>query len=90
MRQRLVWVEFDTTLGPQGRHRPIKVARSPTRVWSLYQHDRHRKPAFPFQPAHHVNAFLEDTVHDYNWRGGVLHYHPHSNNHSLWVLLEYV
>jgi hypothetical protein len=70
--------------------KPVRVARRPDRVWTLFRdEDPLKPPALPFHPLHRVNAFAEDYVHDWDWRNGVFDFYSRVADRPVWVLLEY-
>lgn len=91
MRQVLVYFPHEMRIGH--RTPPVDVPgeqEKPARVWTLYRHtDPDAPPPLPFVPRHHVNAFLEDYVHDWTWRAGRLHYGSRAVPGKVWLLLEY-
>ena len=94
MRQKLLWLgERDSVTSVAGkapRAKPVRLAEKPDRVWTLYgDYDEQHKPQLPFAPMHLHGAFMEDYVHDWNWRGGVFRYYSRVVNGPTWVLLEY-
>jgi hypothetical protein len=69
---------------------PVQLAEHPTNVWTLYQHtDEKAPPKLPFKPIHRVNAFVEDEMHDWTWRGGRFYYRSRVMDRPVWVLVEY-
>lgn len=64
--------------------------RKPFRIWSLLSD---KKPDLPFEPRHNVNAFLEDSGHDYQLLNNLtkLHWCAHSSSQEepQWILVEF-
>lgn len=90
--QMLLWLEWEPNkeLPSGGRFKVADVAVKPKHVWTLLREtDRKKAPALPIRPQHHVNAFLEDEIHDWQWRGGKLRYFSRIADRSIWLLLEY-
>lgn len=87
VRQEVHWVPVS---------REINITTEPYRVWTLYgpgQDDPKVTPTLPIQPVHLHGSFLEDYVHDWNWRwtkdGGTLTYYSRVRQDSVWILLEF-
>jgi hypothetical protein len=83
--QAVLWV-------PESRHvelpGPERTAVN-TRVWTLYPYsDPDVRPELPYQPVHNVNAFLEDYVHDWTHRQGILQYGSRVSGGKIWILVE--
>lgn len=60
----------------------------PKRVWTVFPGvDRDK----PFTPKHMSNAFLEDYVHDWTWRGDRLRYFSRvvDPEDSVWLFCEF-
>lgn len=55
---------------PKSHH--ISLKEKPDRVWTLIDQQFHQ---VPIQLVHNGNAFLEDEVHDWIYRNGVLRYY---------------
>lgn len=87
-KQVLVYVDGELEIG---RPSPtVAVAHEPKRVWSLFRHtDPDDPPLLPFRPTHGTNAGLEDIVHDWSWRDGMLRYASRVTGGRVWLLLEY-
>lgn len=47
-------------------------------VWTVLVEDKLFDDAGVPRPVHHVNAFVEDRMHDWTLRGGLFRYHAHS------------
>ncbi len=58
----------------------------PTRVWTILDD---AKPTLPMVPVHNVNAFLEDFMHDWNWRNAKLRYSSRVTEGNNWILCEW-
>lgn len=87
-RQALAYVHGELKIGR--RPPTVEVAEEPARVWSLPRHtDPDAPPSLPFRPVHRENAWLEDRVHDWNWRAGRLTYASRVTGGRVWLLLEY-
>jgi hypothetical protein len=88
MKQKLIWMPVK----PQNMGHRAEVEYSgpkPTHLWTLFMEtDEDKKPRLPIVPVHLKNAFIEDFVHDYNIRGGKLHYYSRVTDRPLWILLE--
>lgn len=93
MRQKLLWLsEWEPSPSERGamRAKPVRLAKKPDRVWTLSGHrDQSQPPTLPFYPTHGYDAFLDDYVHDWNWRSGVFRYYSRVANGPVWLLLEY-
>lgn len=94
VRQKLIWLgswaPARSGLSGINQAAPVRVQRRPTRIWTLYTHTVEiAPPRLPFTPLHHVNAWLEDEMHDWNWVRGVLRYYSRVANGPVWLLLEY-
>ena len=92
VKQIVLWAEWakDSSRVIGGTFSPIPLEKRPDKVWTLYlEADKEKPPGLPFRPVHHHNAWLEDVIHDWNWRGGVLNYATRILTHSCWVLVEY-
>jgi hypothetical protein len=77
-------------LGSGGTFKPVTLASEPSQVWTLWGMTEHtHKPELPFTPVFRTNAFPEDAIHDWNFRGGMFRYYTRVMNHSVWVLVEY-
>ena len=62
-------------------------------MWTLYGHtDQSKAPELPFIPAHNVNSFLEDPVHDWDYRpkSKTLKYYSRVTEGGCWLLLEFI
>lgn len=84
-KQVLVWI-------PAGKaaDRVAEVSQAPSRIWTLlFERNAEKKPDLPVIPIHNKNAFLEDHIHDWIWRNGVLRYYSRLNEGGTWALLEY-
>ena len=79
-RQEVHWVPEDRTLA---------LSEKPFRVWTLYLEGYGKTPTLPIVPQHHVNAFLEDYVHDWNWHSGKFVYFSRVARDRVWILVEY-
>jgi len=86
LRQEVVWIP------PERRVPFVAPPWLPgVRVWTLYDFtDPNVKPELPYNPVHHVNAFLEDYVHDWNVNNGVFRYYSRAVRDKVWVLIEYM
>lgn len=66
---------------------------APNRVWTLWDEtDEEAPPQLPFEPVHTQNAFLEDLVHDYQFRPEKLLYYSRVTDlkkSGVWLLFEY-
>jgi len=71
-----------------GSDRKVPVGGKPKRVWTLF-HEGEQPPELPVVPQHNVNAFLEDHIHDWDWRGGTLRYYSRVAKDSVWILCEF-
>lgn len=77
----VVWV-------PESRKLPIEGDRLSLRVWTILgATDPNEKPE-PFVPVHLENAFMEDRVHDWDLKGGVLSYYSRIWGGETWILVE--
>jgi len=93
MTQYLLWMEEPEDTGWSAKFAPVKLEgiTSIHRVWTLYTHvEKDKKPELPYQPQHHVNAFLEDRMHDwdFNEKTGELRYFTRAVDCSVWLLIE--
>jgi hypothetical protein len=89
MRQALVYFPHTLEIG-KGPAPAIDVAEKPSKVWTLYHfRDLEVVPALPYMPVHHKNAFVEDYVHDWNWRDGKFRYFSRILDGRVWLLLEH-
>jgi hypothetical protein len=65
----------------------------PDLLWTLVDAaDPEKTPGLPIVPAHMKNAYLEDHIHDWIVRGGVLYYYSRVvdlKRNGNWLLLEY-
>lgn len=68
-----------------GRMR-VPMARKPHRVWLVLDKD----DLVAYGPRHHRNAFLEDKLHDWDWRDGQFTYHAHTSERGETVELYVV
>lgn len=88
--QSLLFVGDWDTKGVVPKAAPVRCEREPKRVWTLQHHTTVAgRPELPFAPVHLTNAFLEDKIHDWNWRAGVLTYRSRVADGPVWLLLEY-
>lgn len=86
MRQVVVFYPHELKLGE--RAPTIPVDEKPKRLWTLFASPE-AQPTLPIVPIHHHNAFLEDYLHDWNWRNGELRYGSRVTSGRVWLLLEY-
>lgn len=87
-RTEVVWIPKSRLVKLPG----MKPGKRPFRVWTLYANigDPSNKPGAPVPPTHHVNAFLEDFIHDWNIQGGdTLRYYSRAIESEVWILVEY-
>lgn len=95
--QKLLWIpkaiEYD-----DGRTivAPIDVdfieKERPYMLWTLFLHeDINNPPNLPIIPRHHINAFREDYVHDWNCYNDkkILKYYSRVSTGNHWALLEF-
>ena len=88
MRQRLLYFPHELKMGE--RAPAVAVEEKPSRVWTLYEEtDPDREPELPIRPVHLRGAFLEDYVHDWNWKDGQMRYYTRVMPGRVWLLLEY-
>lgn len=91
MRQELLWVPPGAGGDmPRGGFRLPYVG--PTTLWSLTSHvDPAAPPALPFRPVHRVNAFVEDSIHDWTHSTSMneLRYYSRVSTGGHWLLLEF-
>ena len=88
--QQVLWIGEWEKRGVAMKAKPVPLDRKPDRVWTLYGWGHAKKPPkLPFLPVHRCGAFLEDSVHDWNWRGGKFYYSSRVADHPVWLLLEY-
>jgi hypothetical protein len=88
--QRVLWIGEWEKRGMVPGAKPVPLDKKPKRVWTLYSHtDPKKPPKLPITPIHLHGAFLEDYVHDWNWRGGKFYYGSRVMDRPVWVLLEY-
>lgn len=89
MRQRLIFYPYEQKLF-SGPNPLIDLDEKPDWLWTLVlERDERSEPALPITPVHGRNAFLEDIMHDWNWRNGKLRYNNGIPNSGVWLLLEY-
>jgi hypothetical protein len=89
MRQRVLWIGKWQKRGMCPCADPVPLDEKPDRVWTLYAHtSEEHPPKLPFQASHLNGAFLEDYVHDWDWRGGKFYYRSRVADRPVWVLLE--
>lgn len=95
MHQHLLFINFHDKKPGMPNRLAIPVAvpwqeRQIANVWTLYHHtDPNVPPALPYQPRHHVNAFHEDYVHDWNIdHHGRFRYASRVTDEPVWVLVE--
>lgn len=97
MRQEVIFVSEWKKNSAIPKASPIKfpsdslgATNCPTRIWTAFRNvDPGVPPQLPFAPHHGVNAFLEDKVHDWQWRNGVLHYYSRVADRPVWLLIEF-
>ena len=90
MHQELLYIKEWEQRGIVPNALPIPLKEKPSRVWTLpTQCDEAARPTLPYTPMHGYNAFLEDEMHDWTWRGGVFRYRSRVAGSPVWVLLEY-
>lgn len=95
MRQMLVYFHHQAQLGVSTPPVEIPgVSKRPSRLWTMvHARDPDKSPALPVTPRHHHNAFLEDYIHDWNWRVkddvALLKYYSRASDGRVWLLLEY-
>lgn len=85
--QEVIWV-------PEERNVPLVIEQGTARtlrIWTLIQFsDPNVVPPLPIVPAHNVNAFLEDYVHDWNHSKNVLRYYSRVVHSQVWILVEFL
>lgn len=62
---------------------------TPQRIWTLQRHRTEAEPpALPFAPVHHLNAFLEDPIHDWVYapRIASIRYYARVSTGGHWLL----
>jgi hypothetical protein len=93
MKQKLLFIKFGPANGrPLAPAIPVPLPEGePDRVWTLFREtDENKPPALPIVPAHRVNAFMEDYMHDWNVdHKGNFRYASRVTDQPVWVLLEY-
>lgn len=92
MKQRLIWLPEAEDTGKIAKQVPLVDydGDMPKRLWSLYlETDKTKPPLLPFVPRHHVNAFLEDHIHDWDIENGKLRYYSRATEGNIWALLEF-
>ena len=67
----------------------VKMKFEPKRVWTLFHDIGGVAPSLPIVPRHHGNAFLEDRIHDWNWKNGLFRYGSRVASGKVWLLLEF-
>jgi hypothetical protein len=80
--QELVWVAA----------RRVPMKRRPYRIWTLNNYSKTDPPQLPMKLVHHVNAFLEDEIHDWTWEGDHIRYFSRSfgpEEEGRWIVAEY-
>jgi hypothetical protein len=92
-RQELVFLREWHVPGSVPKARPVPLAMCPDRVWTLFrEEDETKPPVLPLLPLHGRTGFLEDKIHDWDWRptsGGTFYFHSRIADRPVWVLLEY-
>jgi len=89
MRQVLIYFPHELEIG-KGPAPALELLEEPSRVWTLYlETDEDHPPSLPIRPKHLNGAFLEDAVHDWNWRNGKFRYYSRVVPGHVWLLLEY-
>lgn len=91
-RQELLWIEKGKNTGGTAlRCDPVIFDKEiPKYVWTLFNEtNKNIKPTLPIKPVHHVNAFLEDRIHDWNVRKEKFYYYSRISTGEVWLLLEY-
>jgi hypothetical protein len=70
-----------------GIQRRVEMAKKPDRVWTVLV----QEPEIPFEPVHFENAFLEDYVHDWDWRNGWFRYYgcARGEHEDVTIFVEY-
>jgi len=76
MRQELVWIDGSKS---------AQLSECPQRVWTL----QNQNPSLPIQPVHGRNAFLEDKVHDWDWKNSRIKYYSRLAECNVWILVEF-
>lgn len=85
IRQELLWIPFSRQARIEG-----ELNGSSVRIWTLFLNmDSEEKPGLPIKPVHNVNAFLEDYVHDWVYRNGILRYFSRAVHSNVWILIEH-
>lgn len=88
MRQEFFFYPHKLEMGSSPK--PVPMEREPDRVWTLFLvREEGDLPELPMKPQHRVNAFLEDKIHDWNWRNGKFRYVSRVSDGEQWLLLEY-
>jgi len=90
--QKLIFIgEWKTGgIGNVPKAKPVPLDAKPYRVWTLYEYDdKNHPPKLPYNPIHTKNAFMEDHMHDWQWKDGTFHYYGRVAKGPVWVLLEY-
>jgi len=93
-RQEVLFLKEWYQPGSVPKARPVVCPVEPDRVWTLFRHeDEAEPPILPMVPLHHINAFAEDYMHDWNWRVvkgvGMLDYSSRVADRPVWILLEF-
>lgn len=92
MRQAVLWVPFGPKPGRPDGHHPVALGERPSRLWTLLMpeyNNPEKVPPLPITPRHQYNAFIEDSIHDWDHRKGMLYYFSRVTDRGTWVLLEY-
>ena len=92
MKQELLWIPVGRDLGGESLVcDPVPYAgKQPSKVWTLFREDNpDKKPELPYPPIHHLNAFLEDWLHDWDLVGGMFKYYSRASEGGVWLLLEF-
>lgn len=63
---------------------PIKIEAEPKHVWVCTE-----EPDLDMKPKHRINAFLEDRLHDWDYRNGNFYYYGAAALGKVWLFIEY-
>lgn len=87
--QTVVWLPAN---GLGRRQVEVGGCKRPQRVWTLCLNlEESNKPELPYSPRHHHNAFIEEHLHDWNYRNGMLTYYSRTMDvkRGCWLLIEW-
>lgn len=92
IKQKLIWVPEARDVGLVVKKvDPIPYdGEMPKFIWTLFKETKKNvPPTLPIKPLHHVNAFLEDRIHDWDIVNSTLRYYSRISEGNHWILLEF-